>query len=124
MKPIFLIGAALMTGAGIYGVSDFNKARQTQEFRAMYHQPEHQAGLYKPVKEIAEVKVLPGKNRFIENSNATDVSDHEKKNTVVKNNEKKTKREFRSLSAQKKKVSQFRPVSVKKIKREFSAVQL
>jgi uncharacterized protein HemX len=36
MKPLFLIGAALMAGAGIYGFVDYKKASLRKEFQSLY----------------------------------------------------------------------------------------
>lgn len=36
MKPLLLIGAALMAGAGIYGYADYKKANLRKEFQSLY----------------------------------------------------------------------------------------
>lgn len=36
MKALFLIGAALMAGAGIYGFADYKKAKLREEFQSLY----------------------------------------------------------------------------------------
>lgn len=36
MKALFLIGTALMAGAGIYGFADYKKAKLREEFQSLY----------------------------------------------------------------------------------------
>src|SRR5687767_9242559 len=38
MKPLLLIGAALMVGAGIYGFVDYKKANHKKEFQTLYRE--------------------------------------------------------------------------------------
>lgn len=40
MKTVLLIGATLMVGASIYGVVDYKKTQNKQEFKTMYQEPE------------------------------------------------------------------------------------
>lgn len=40
MKPLLLIGAALMVGAGIYGFVDYKKANLKKEFQTLYRERE------------------------------------------------------------------------------------
>lgn len=38
MKVLFLIGATLMAGAGIYGFADYKKANLKKEFQSLYRE--------------------------------------------------------------------------------------
>jgi hypothetical protein len=40
MKPLLYFAASLMIGASIYGFVDYSDARQSREFKAMYHEEE------------------------------------------------------------------------------------
>ena len=50
MKPLLLIGAALMVGAGIYGFVDYKKANLKKEFKALYNE--------EPIKDV-QMPTLP-----------------------------------------------------------------
>lgn len=53
MKPLLLIGAALMVGAGIYGFVDYKKANLKKEFQTLYKERED------PTKDVQMPTPVP-----------------------------------------------------------------
>lgn len=51
MKPLLLIGAALMVGAGIYGFVDYKKANLKKEFKSLYKE--------EPTADVKELNLAP-----------------------------------------------------------------
>jgi hypothetical protein len=54
MKPLFLIGAALMVGAGIYGFIDYKKTSHRREFQSLYKEKKEE-----PKEEVEDATPAP-----------------------------------------------------------------